>query len=64
MRGEGAVKVVYFKTIYEGLPQAYQGSGSIMAYYTARDVAGLYAWMNSKALRAGIEDGSRFFGKF
>jgi hypothetical protein len=64
MRGEGAVKVVYFKTVYDGLPQAYQGTGSIMAYYTARDVPGIYAWMNSEALRAGIEDGSRYFGKF
>jgi hypothetical protein len=64
MRGEGAVKVVYFKTVYDGLPQAYQGTGSIMAYYTARDMDGLYAWLNSEALRKGIEDGSQFFGKF
>jgi hypothetical protein len=64
MKGEGAVKAVFFKTTREALPQAYQGTGSIMCYYTARDVPGLLAWIHSAALRDGIEDGGRWFGGF
>lgn len=64
MEGPGAVMVAYYKTVLDGLPEAYRGSGTCVAYYTARDLKGLYAWLRSPELAAAVEDGSQWFGSF
>jgi hypothetical protein len=64
MTGPGTVMVAYFKTVLDGLPEAYKSSGICMAYYTARDIDGLYAWLRSDELAAAVEDGSQWFGNF
>src|SRR5438045_2493197 len=47
MLGAGAVMVVYGLNVLDGLPEAYKGSGYCMAYYTGRDLEGLFAWLRS-----------------
>jgi hypothetical protein len=64
MAGPGAVMVVYGWNVLDGLPEAYKGSGWCMAYYTGRDVEGLFAWLCSKELEEAIKDGSQWFGRF
>jgi hypothetical protein len=62
--GPGVVFVNYFLNVLDGLPEAYKGSGYCMAYYTAKDLDGMYAWLRSPELAAAVEDGSQWFGRF
>ena len=63
-RGPGVVFVNYFLNVLDGLPEAYKGSGYCVAYYTAKDLDGMYAWLNSPDLAEAVEDGSQWFGRF
>jgi len=62
--GPGVVFVNYHLNVLDGLPEAYKASGYCMAYYTARDLNGMFAWLRSPDLAAAVEDGSQWFGRF
>jgi hypothetical protein len=62
--GPGVVKGAYYHTLVEGLPEVYIGSGNCMAYYSARDLPGLFAFLNSPEFAAAVAEGQRWFGKF
>jgi hypothetical protein len=62
--GPGVVFVAYFLNVLDGLPEAYKGSGYCMAYYTGKDLEGMFAWLRSPELAAAVEDGSQWFGRF
>ena len=63
-QGPGVVFVVYYLNVLDGLPEAYKGSGYCMAYYTGKDLDGMFAWLRSPEVAAGVEDGSQWFGRF
>jgi hypothetical protein len=62
--GPGVVFVNYYLNVLDGLPEAYKGSGYCMAYYTAKDLDGMFAWLRSSELAAAVADGSQWFGRF
>ncbi len=64
MTGPGAVMVLYGLNVLDDLPEAYKGSGYCMAYYTGRDIEGLFVWLRSPELAAAVADGSQWFGRF
>jgi hypothetical protein len=64
VQGPGVVKGAYYHAVTSGLPEAFLGSGTIMAYYTARDLAGLFAFLNSKELANAVAEGGQWFGNF
>ena len=64
VQGPGILRAAYYRTVLEGLPEAYHGSGSCMARYTASTLDDLLTWLRSPVVPAAIEDGSRWFGSF
>ena len=58
------IRASYYRTVLEGLPEAYHGSGSCMARYAAATLEDLFTWLRSPVVPAAIEDGSRWFGDF
>lgn len=62
--GPGVVKGAYYHTVVERLPEVYIGSGNCMAYYSARDLPGLFAFLNSPEFAAAVAEGQQWFGKF
>lgn len=64
VQGPGLLRAAYYRTVLEGLPEAYHGSGSCMARYTASRLDDLLAWLRSPVVPAAIEDGRRWFGSF
>jgi len=62
--GPGVVFVNYLLNVLDGLPEAYKGSGYCVAYYTAKDLDGMFAWLRSPELDAAVQDGSQWFGRF
>lgn len=64
VQGPGILRAAYYRTVLEGLPEAYHGSGTCMARYTAATLDDLLAWLGSPVVPAAIEDGSRWFGSF
>lgn len=64
IKGPGILWAAYYRTLLERLPEAYHGSGSCMACYTAQTLDDLFAWLRSSVVPAAIEDGSRWFGRF
>jgi hypothetical protein len=64
VQGPGILRAAYYRTVLEGLPEAYHGSGSCMARYTASTLDDLLTWLGSPVVPAAIQDGSRWFGSF
>jgi hypothetical protein len=64
VQGPGVVKGAYYHAVTTGLPEVYLGSGNIMAYYTGRDLDGLFAFLNSQQFADAVAEGSQWFGKF
>jgi hypothetical protein len=64
MRAPGATMVVYARNVLDGLPEAYKGSGSCLAYYEAPTVEDLFAFLTSTEIAEAVADGSRWFGRF
>jgi hypothetical protein len=64
VQGPGVVKGAYYHAVTSGIPEAFLGSGTIMAYYTGRDLPGLLAFLNSKELADAVEEGGQWFGNF
>jgi hypothetical protein len=64
VQGPGVVKGAYYHMVTDNLPEVYMGSGICMAYYTARDLDGLFAFLGSRAFADAVAEGSGWFGKF
>jgi len=62
--GPGVVTGAYFHAVTTGIPEAFVGSGTIMAYYTARDVPGLFAFLQSHEFADAVAEGEQWFGGF
>jgi len=64
VRGPGVVTGAYFHAVTSGIPEAFLGSGTIMAFYTARDVEGLFAFLQSREFADAVAEGEQWFGNF
>lgn len=64
MRASGVVLARWFRHVLEGLPSAWRGYGTRMAYYTSRDVDGLLAFISSDEAAAAVQDGNGWFDRF
>ena len=54
----------YFHAVTSGIPEAFLGLGTIMAYYTARDLHGLFAFLQSQEFADAVAEGEQWFGNF
>jgi hypothetical protein len=64
MRAPGAAFAQYFANVVDGLPQAYQGSGTRLALYVSRSLEDLFEWLRSTAFAEAIKDGGEtWFGR-
>ena len=64
VQGPGVVSGAYFHAVISGVPEAFTGSGTIMAYYTAREVDGLFAFLQSQVFADAVAEGEQWFGGF
>src|SRR5664279_5400516 len=62
--GPGVVTGAYYHAVTSGIPEAYLGSGTTMAYYSARDVGGLFAFLQSRQFADAVAEGEQWFGRF
>jgi hypothetical protein len=64
MRAPGAAFAQYFENVVDGLPQAYQGSGTRLAIYVSRTLEELFEWLRSAEFAAAVKDGGEtWFGR-
>jgi hypothetical protein len=64
MTAPGAVAAWYYATVSEGLPQGWQGSGTVMVNYVCDSVDGIFAFVSSPELAAAVADGVTWFDRF
>ena len=64
VRGPGVVRGAYYHAVTSGVPEAFLGSGTIMAYYTARDLTGLFSFLQSREFADAVAEGEQWFGNF
>jgi hypothetical protein len=64
MTAPGAVAAWYYSTVSAGLPQGWQGSGTVMVNYLCDSVDGIFAFVSSPELAAAVADGVTWFDRF
>lgn len=64
MKAPDAVYTCFHKVITKGIIEAYVPTQTRMAYYTTRDLDGMFRYLQSPEVAYAIEDGSQWFGQF
>jgi hypothetical protein len=64
VRGPGVVTGAYYHAVTSGIPEALLGSGTIMAWYSGRDLPGLFAFLQSQEFVDAVAEGEQWFGNF
>jgi hypothetical protein len=64
MAAPGVVSAWYYRTVREGLPAAWQGSGTVMVSYVCESLDGLFTFICSPELEAAVADGVTWFDRF